>query len=98
MPSRPLAFVLPCLFSRGGRNAETVTSLVGHCLLSGRSQGSGWGSNCQPRSWEEEAEGSDGERKLTAMRTVSLCPALVSGLVSLLTELQCERTHIKKDT
>jgi hypothetical protein len=45
-------------------------SLVGHCFLSGRSQESGWGSNCQPGSWEEEAEGLDGEKKPVAMRTV----------------------------
>lgn len=64
-------FLCLCLFSRGGRNAETVTSLVGHCFLSGRSQESVWGSNCQPCSWEEEAEGLGGERKPEAIRTVS---------------------------
>lgn len=41
MSSRSMTSVLPRPFSRGGRNAETVTSLVGRCLLSGRSQGSG---------------------------------------------------------
>lgn len=40
---------------------------MGYCFLSGRSQESGWGSNCQPGSWEEEAEGSDGEGKPVAM-------------------------------
>lgn len=64
-------FLLLCLFSRGGRNAERVTSLVGHCFLSGRSEESGWGSNCQAGSWEEKAEGLGGERKPMTVRTVS---------------------------
>lgn len=66
-----MAFLVLRLFFRGGRNAERVTSLVDHCFLSGRSQESGWGSNCQPGSWEEKAEGSDGERKPVTIRTVS---------------------------